>query len=93
MPKQHSSGNKIRMGSISKRGDCYVRTLLIHGARSFVNVCENKKDNLSLWVAEKKNRCGYNKAAVALANKNVRVIWAMLTTDEAYRMQQEQIAV
>lgn len=85
VPKQHSSGNRIHLGGISKRGDCYVRTLLIHGARSFVNVCEKKTDNLSLWVSDKKNRCGYNKAAVALANKNARVIWALLATGEVYR--------
>ena len=92
VPKQHSSGNKVHMGGISKRGDCYVRTLLIHGGRSFVNVCEKKTDKLSLWVADKKHRCGYNKAAVALANKNARIIWAMLATGEAYRIQQEPVA-
>lgn len=91
VPKQHSSGKKIRLGKISKRGDCYVRTLLIHGARSFVNVCDKKTDNLSLWVTDKKHRCGYNKAAVALANKNARIAWAMLTTGESYRVQQEAI--
>ncbi|MCH9757220.1 MAG: IS110 family transposase [Gammaproteobacteria bacterium] len=92
VPKQHSSGNKIRLGGISKRGDSYVRTLLIHGARSFINVCENKTDRLSLWAADKKHRAGYNKAAVALANKNARIIWAMLATGEAYRMPQEHSA-
>ncbi len=92
VPKQHSSGNKIRLGGISKRGDSYVRTLLIHGARSFINVCENKTDRLSLWAADKKHRAGYNKAAVALANKNARIIWAMLATGEAYRMPQEHLA-
>ncbi len=91
VPTQHSSGNKTRMGGISKRGDCYARTLLIHGGRSVVNVCEKKTDKLSLWVADKKHRCGYNKAAVALANKNVRIIWAMLVTGEAYRPQQEPV--
>lgn len=89
VPKQHSSGNKIRLGSISKRGDSYVRTLLIHGARSFMNVCEKKTDRLSVWAADKKHRAGYNKAAVALANKNARIIWAMLATGEAYRVPQE----
>ena len=92
VPKQHSSGNKIRLGGISKRGDRYIRTLLIHGARSVVNMCEKRSDNLSLWVADKKHRCGYNKAAVALANKNARVIWAMLATGEAYRVPQENAA-
>jgi len=85
VPRQHSSGNKIRLGSISKRGDRYVRLLLIHGARSVVKVCENKTDKKNRWVAEKKQRLGYNKAAVALANKNARVIWALLATGECYR--------
>lgn len=85
VPKQHSSGNKIRLGSISKRGDRYVRTLLIHGARTVINRCNNKTDKKSIWAADKKERCGYNKATVALANKNARVIWALLATGECYR--------
>jgi transposase len=67
VPKQHSSGNTIRLSGISKRGDRYVRTLLIHGARTVVKSCENKSDGKSLWIANKKQRCGYNKASVALA--------------------------
>jgi len=85
VPKQHSSGNKIRLSGISKRGDRYVRKLLIHGARSEVKVCEKKTDRKSSWVADKKQRCGYNKAAVALANKNARIIWAIMATGECYR--------
>lgn len=85
VPKQNSSGNKIRLGGISKRGDRYMRTLLIHGARSVVNTCEEKMDKRNIWVADKKNRLGYNKAAVALANKNARIIWAILATGECYR--------
>lgn len=85
VPKQHSSGNKIVLGGISKRGDRYVRKLLVHGARTVVNTCDNKVDRKNQWVADKKQRCGYNKAAVALANKNARVIWALLATGECYR--------
>ena len=85
VPKQHSSGNKIRLGRISKRGDRYLRTLLIHGGRTVVNGCDKKTDKLNAWVANKKHRCGKNKAAVAVANKNARVIWAMLKTGEIYR--------
>lgn len=85
VPKQHSSGNKTVLGSITKRGDRYVRTLLVHGARSVVNTCENKEDKRNKWVADKKYRCGYNKATVALANKNARIIWAILATGECYR--------
>lgn len=85
VPKQHSSGEKTRLGGISKRGDRYLRTLLIHGARSIVNICGNKTTRRDIWLADKKQRCGYNKAAVALANKNARIIWAMLATGECYR--------
>lgn len=85
VPKQYSSGEKIRLGGISKRGDRYIRKLLIHGARTVVKNCEVKQDRLSLWVADKKQRCGFNKAAVALANKNARMIWAIMATGECYR--------
>lgn len=85
VPKQHSSGNKVVLGSISKRGDRYVRTLLVHGGRAAVKTCENKKDKRSVWLADKKRRIGFNKAAVALANKNARTIWAILKTGECYR--------
>jgi len=85
VPKQHSSGNTIRLSGMSKRGDRYVRTLLIHGARSVVKNCEKKTDKRSVWVATKKRRSNYNIAAVALANKNARIIWAMLATGECYR--------
>jgi len=85
VPKQYSSGNKIRLSGISKRGDRYVRTLLIHGARTVLKYCENKNDPRSIWLKNKKNRSNYNIAAVALANKNARVIWSMLATGECYR--------
>jgi transposase len=88
VPKQHSSGNKIVLGGISKRGDRYIRKLLIHGARSVVNVCEKKTDPKNVWIADKKRRRGYNKASVALANKNARVIWAIMATGECYRKSQ-----
>ena len=85
VPKQHSSGNKIRLSGISKRGDCYVRKLLVNGGRTVVKNCDNKTDARSLWIADKKQRSGYNKAAVAVANKNARIIWAILATGECYR--------
>jgi transposase len=86
VPKQHSSGNKIRLSGISKRGDCYVRKLLIQGARAVVKTCEGKNDRRHTWLLEKKKQGGYNKAAVALANKNARIVWAMLSTGECYRV-------
>ncbi len=91
VPKQHSSGNTIRLSGISKRGDRYVRTLLVHGARTVVKNCGNKTDGKNVWVADKKQRCGYNKAAVALANKNARIIWAILASGECYRMSPEGV--
>lgn len=85
VPKQHSSGNKVRLGGISKRGDRYLRWLVIHGARSALKHCENKPDRKNQWASDKKRRCGFNKAAVALANKNVRTVWALMVTGECYR--------
>jgi transposase len=84
-PKQYSSGEKIVLGGISKRGDRYMRKLLIQGARTAVKVCDRKKDKLSHWISNKKQRGGFNKAAVALANKNARMIWAIMATGECYR--------
>lgn len=85
VPKQHSSGNKVRLGGITKRGDRYVRKLLINGGRTVVKNCEHKTDRKNQWIADKKQRAGYNKAAVAVANKNARIIWAMMKTGECYR--------
>lgn len=85
VPKQYSSGNKLRLGGISKRGDCYLRKLLIQGAHAVVRICEKKTDRKSLWVADKKRARGYNLSAVALANKNARVAWALLAHGECYR--------
>lgn len=87
VPKQHSSGNAIRLGKISKRGNTYLRNLLIHGARAVVKVCANKTDRRSLWVKSKKEMKGFNKSAVALANKNARIVWAILSSGECYRQE------
>jgi transposase len=85
VPKQHSSGNRVCLGGISKRGDRYLRTLLIHGARSVVSRSEKKLDKRSVWVQTRKALSGYNKAAVAVANKNARIAWALLSSGENYR--------
>lgn len=85
VPKQHSSGNKDKLLGISKRGDKHVRRLLIHGGRSVVNNVDNKNDGRSLWIKRIKNERGRNKAAVAVANKNARIILAMLKSGEEYR--------
>ena len=85
VPRQHSSGNKDRLLGISKRGDKHIRTLLIHGGRSVVNHVDNKKDVRSLWAKRIKDERGRNKATVAVANKNARIILAMLKSGEDYR--------
>lgn len=85
VPRQHSSGDKQRLLGISKRGDPYLRMLLIHGARSVVYRCSLKTDARSRWIADKQRRRGTTKACVAVANKNARIIWALLARDEPYR--------
>lgn len=84
VPKHVASGHNKRILSISKRGDRYIRVLLIHGARSVVKSSAKKRDVRSLWVQELVRRCGYNKAVVALANKNARIAWALMTNNTSY---------
>ena len=83
VPKQHSSGGKSNLLTISKRGDSYLRTLLIHGARSVVYRVGQKADSCS-WVYSVVQRRNKNVAAVALANKNARIVWALLAHDRSY---------
>ncbi len=85
VPSQHSSGGKERLGHISKRGDTYLRTLLIHGARAALNGSTNKPDRRSRWAQALASRRNRNIATVALANKNARIAWAVLSRQEAYR--------
>lgn len=83
VPRQHSTGGKQNLLGISKRGDSYLRTLLIHGARAVIRFAESKQDT-SPWLVDLIRRRNKNIAAVALANKNVRIIWAMLARDTAF---------
>jgi transposase len=83
-PKQHSSGGKDRLLGISKRGDAYLRTILIHGARSTIAHATHREDRLSVWVTDLAKRSHTNVAAVALANKTVRMAWAMMKDDTDY---------
>jgi transposase len=85
VPRQHSTGGKARLLGISKRGDRYVRTLLIHGARSALRVMGRRVDRRSRWAIEVARRRGANVATVALANKTARIAWAMLAHGESYR--------
>ena len=83
-PRQHSSGGKDRLLGISKRGDAYLRCLLVHGARSAVRTAKDKDDRLSRWIINLQARRHSNVVAVALANKMARMAWAMMTSSADY---------
>ena len=85
VPRQHSSGGKTVLLGITKRGDRYLRTLLIHGARSALRQCKLEGDARSRWVARISAARGPNVAAVAMANKNARILWALLSRGDRYR--------
>jgi transposase len=85
VPRQHSSGGKARLLGIHKRGDSYLRGLLVHGARSVFRAAENKPDARSRWLMSLSVRRHCNIATVAQANKNVRIAWALLARSEHYR--------
>jgi transposase len=84
VPKQNSSGGKQALLGISKRGDTYLRTLLIHGARAVARFAEKKAEPQS-WLRELMARRNKNVAAVALANKNARIVWALLSKGGTFR--------
>jgi transposase len=87
-PRQHSSGGKTRLGRISLRGNVYLRTLLIQGARSTLQAAINSEpartSRLQRWIIELYARKGYYKTLIAIANKHARILWAMLAKDEPY---------
>lgn len=85
VPRQHSSEGKSVLLGMSKRGDTYLRTLLVHGARSVVLATQRKIDNAKSWMGQLLNRRNKNVAAVALANKNARIVWALLAHDRKFR--------
>ena len=85
VPRQHSSGGKEKLGGISKRGNTYLRTLLIHGGRSVILKVDKKSDSRSMWIKDLKERRGINRTSVAIANKNARIIWALVANDEDYK--------
>jgi transposase len=82
VPKQDSSGGKTRLLGISKRGDAYLRTLLVHGARSAMRLTPKRDDPKSRWVEQLRKRRGENIAAVALAAKHARILWALMVKGE-----------
>jgi len=84
VPRQRSSGGRSRLLGISKRGDRYLRKLLIHGARAALGRIQRKQDPRSLWLLKMRERHHANIVAVALANKNARIVWSLLAHDTAY---------
>ncbi len=85
VPRQHSSGGRPTLLGISKRGDSYLRTLLVHGARSVVRYAEGKTNPAADWLRSLLSRRNTNVAVVALANKNARIAWALLAHDREFR--------
>ena len=86
VPGQYSSGGKARLGRITKAGDAYLRSLLVLGARAALNAAANKSDSLSRWAVQLQQRRGYWKAVVAIAAKNARMAWAVLTKGESFKL-------
>lgn len=84
VPSQNSTGGKASLGRITKRGDDYLRTLLIQGAKSAVMTAGKRSDRMSQWLVQLKERVGWQKAVVALANKNARILWAVLSRDAPF---------
>ena len=85
VPRQHSSGGTNTLLGISKRGNGYLRSLLVHGARSVVTQAARKQDRLSQWINRIRASRGFNKAVVALANKMARMGWAIVRNQTSYR--------
>ena len=88
-PRQYSTGGKSRLGRITRRGDAYLRTLLVQGARSALQaalrVAPARRTRLAAWIVATHARIGYHKTLVAIANKHARLVWVLLKTDEPLR--------
>jgi len=85
VPRQFSTGGRQVLQGISKRGSPYLRSLVVHGARAVVSRAKKKTDSLSLWINRLVNTRGFNKAAVALANKLLRIAWVVIARNEHYQ--------
>jgi len=88
VPRQYGTGGKIQLKGMTKNGDRYLRTLMIHGARAAITNGLKNRPELAQWVQPIIDRRGFNKAVVALANKMTRICWVIVTTDEAFDMKQ-----
>ena len=84
VPSQNSSGGKASLGRITKRGDDYLRTLMIQGAKSVVMSAGKRDDPTSRWLVQLIARVGWQKACVAMANKNARILWAVMTREQGF---------
>lgn len=87
VPSQNSSGGKASLGRITKRGDDYLRTLMIQGAKSAVMSAGKRNDPTSRWLVQLTARVGWQKACVAMANKNARIVWAVMTREQGFDAQ------
>jgi len=83
VPRQHSTGGKVRLGRITRQGDPYLRTLLVLGARAVLRTAARRTDRLGRWALSIRERRGYHRACVAIAAKHARIIWALLAKGEA----------
>ena len=83
-PRQNSSGGKNNLGGITKRGDMYVRMLLIQGAKSAIMTAHKRDDPISKWAHRVREKSGWQKAVVALANKNARILWAVFARGKPF---------
>jgi transposase len=84
VPRQNSSGGQAVLGRITKRGDDYLRTLLIQGAKAAVMSAPKRDDPISRWLVQLSARVGWQKACVAMANKNARILWAVMTREQGF---------
>ena len=84
MPGQNSSDGNAVLGRITKRGDDYLRTLLIQGAKSAVMSAGKRDDPISIWLQQLVVRVGWQRACVAMANKNARILWAVMTREQGF---------
>ncbi|WP_201662664.1 transposase, partial [Paraburkholderia sabiae] len=85
-PRQRSSGGKSKLGGITKRGDTYLRTLLVQGARAVMRFVERRDDRHSRWIKAVMQRRHVSIAAIALANKTARIAWAILTNNDSFKL-------
>jgi transposase len=84
VPRQYSTGGKMRLGRITKRRDAYLRTLLMLGARAVLQRAARRTDRLSRWALALRARRGYHRTIIAVAVKNARIIWALLAKNRAF---------